>query len=242
MKFIVITLMALLTSSPVWALMPWGKTTAEDAMCKARVAGKDTSDRRNWGHMHHFCDGLRFYNRAISNTGNRNDFKFYIQESLSGYDYVLKHTTPDFEMRSEVMAEKARTLALAGRKTEAVLLYTSVMQQASNYVPAYLYLADHYASSNRLKALELVSEGLRHNPETKSLQRRYRELGGKLPYPEPLAKAEPIAPPSQAETETSTKLEESPDQSKAADAEAGPKVEEPKIDSPKNPYCRFCPD
>jgi tetratricopeptide (TPR) repeat protein len=211
-------------------------------MCKARVAGKDMSDNRNWMHMHHFCDGLRFYSRAMSSTHNREDFKYYIQESLGGYDYVLRTTTPDFVMRPEINAEKARTLALAGRKAEAVMLYTSVMQQTPNFVPAYLYLADYYASSNRSKALELVSEGLRHNPETKSLQRRYRELGGKLPYPEPLAKAEPVKPPIEDAVVTETKAEPSPEQAKAANAEAGPKVEEPKIGSPKNPYCRFCPD
>lgn len=211
-------------------------------MCRASIAGRDTSDKRNWGHMHHYCDGLRFYNRAVASTRDRNEFKYNIQLSLAGFDYVLLHTSPDFNMRPEVIANKARTLALAGRKAEAVTLYTGVVQQTPDYVPAYLYLADYYASSDRKKALSLVSDGLRHNPDTKSLQRRYQELGGKLPYPEPLVQAAPpeTAPPPAEEPVAAAAASSEVDS--AAKAAAEPATEKPKIGSPKNPYCRFCPD
>lgn len=241
MRHAVLILLALFVSSPAWAMKPWGKTPTEDAMCRARVAGHDTSDRRNWGHMHHYCDGLRFYNRALSSMRNRNEFNFNIKESLDGFDYVLKHTAPDFHMRPHVTAEKARVLALAGRKIEAVSLYAGVVQQTPNFVPAYLFLADHYANSNRTKALELVSQGLRHNPATKSLQRRYRELGGKLPYPEPLVKADPMVPEPQVTTEPAAAEKESSALS-VPTSDAAVEAEPPKIGSPTNPYCRFCVD
>ncbi|MCL5059544.1 MAG: hypothetical protein M1449_02875 [Candidatus Thermoplasmatota archaeon] len=242
MKFILLALAGLLAADPAFALQPWGKTAAEDAMCRAQIAGRDTSDKRNWGHMHHYCDGLRFYNRAMSSIHDRNEFKYNIQESLGGFDYVLSHTSPDFNMRPEVIAGKARTLALAGRKAEAVMLYTGVVQQTPKYVPAYLYLADHYASSDRKKALSLVSDGLRHNPGTRSLQRRYRELGGKLPYPEPPVQAAPaVTTPPQAE-EPAAAAEASAEGDSAGKTAAEPAAEKPSIGSPKNPYCRFCPD
>lgn len=242
MKFILLTLVGLLTVDPALAIQPFARTATEDAMCKASIAGRDTSDNRNWQHMHHYCDGLRFYNRAVASTRDRNEFKYNIRLSLAGFDYVLSHTAPDFYMRPEVIANKARTLALAGRKAEAVMLYTGVVQQTPKYVPAYLYLADHYASSDRKKALGLVSDGLRHNPGTKSLQRRYQELGGKMPYPEPPAQPDPamIEMPPSAEQAA---VPEVP--SLAVPAEktvTEPDSDKPKIGSPTNPWCRFCPD
>lgn len=244
MKWSLPILFMLVASGPVWAVLPWGLTPAEDAMCKARVAGRDKSDTRNWMHMHHYCDGLRFYSRALASTTNRSDFSYYIKESIGGYDYVLRNTSQDFYMRPEVMAEKARTLSLAGRKAEAVSLYSTVVNQSPNFVPAYLFLADHYANSNRHKALELVIQGLRHNPDTKSLQRRYKELGGKLPYPEPIAKATPYPVES---PQTTPVTPAAPALNADGPVQLDPKTSPPEISptqigTPKNPYCRFCTD
>ena len=242
MKFILLALAGLLTVDSAFAIQPYARTAEEDAMCKASIVGRDTSDKRNWQHMHHYCDGLRFYSRAVSSTRDRNEFKHYIGESLNGLNYVLSHTTPDFYMRPEVIAKKARTLALAGRKAEAVSLYIGVVQQTPKYVPAYLYLADYYASSDRKKALSLVSDGMRHNPGTKSLQRRYQELGGKLPYPEPLKQTEPAVTETPPGAEQANNPEVLPQAGPAENTVTEPDSDKPKIGSPKNPYCRFCPD
>jgi len=106
---------------------------------------------------------------------------------------------------------------------------------------AYMTLADLYdQQKNRGKALETVTAGLRHNPDAKSLQRRYTELGGKLPYPVPIepaaaapAKADEVAAPAAAEPAVAAPVAATP----AAEPAAAPK-----IGSPTNPYCRFCPD
>lgn len=245
MRRTVLILLAFVACEPAWAYLPFARTPAEDSMCKARIAGRDTSDLRNWQHMHHFCDGLRFYNRAMASTNNRMEFNSYIGTSIKSFDYVLSHTSPDFEMRPEVIAEKARSLALAGRKAEAVMLYTGVVLQTPKYVPAYLYLADYYAGSNRKKALELVSQGLSHNPGTKSLQRRYTELGGKLPYPAPIEPAPvetPAAKPDEAVAPTPTSPAEPATDQPTTVAPVAEPAAPPKVGSPKNPYCRFCAD
>jgi tetratricopeptide (TPR) repeat protein len=192
--------------------------------------------------MHHYCDGLRFYNRAVANTFNRTEFKYNIERSLSGFDYVLSHTSSDFNMRPEVIANKARTLALAGRAAEALMLYTGVVQQTPTYVPAYLYLADYYATSDRKKALSLVSDGLRHNPGTKSLQRRYQELGGELPYPEPPKQVEPAVAEMPPIVEQPAAPDVLPDAGLNEKNVTEPESDKPQIGSPTNPYCRFCPD
>jgi len=117
----------------------------------------------------------------------------------------------------------------------------------------YIAVADNYKESgNKTKALELVTEGLKINPDSKGLKRRYTELGGKLPYPEAVDKTTPVEG-SKVENKPEEKLgvEQPPREaaSEVADAdkpaaqiETIPQVEPPKIGSPKNPYCRFCPD
>lgn len=252
MKFTVFVLLAWLGCGPAWSIMPFAKTPAEEKLCSAKILGRDQSDTKNWMHMHHYCDGLRYYSRALANTSNRPEFTYYISQSIAEFNYVLQHTTPDFYMRAEVNAEKARSLVLAGRKAEAVSLYSSVVQQSPDFIPAYLFLADYYASGNRSKALDLVSQGLRHNPGTKSLQRRYRELGGKLPYPEALVKTEPAINADQAIAPDAVKPEAPAEPKAATDAAPAatatdgaastPAPTTTKIGTPKNPYCRFCVD
>jgi hypothetical protein len=89
------------------------------------------------------------------------------------------------------------------------------------------------------------------------LQRLYKERGGKLPYPEPLARAAeaPVAP-AQAIREGETAEGEKPqDAVQLAPASPAPEAAgggggraedqapaTPKIGSPTNPWCRFCPD
>ena len=116
---------------------------------------------------------------------------------------------------------------------------------------AYITIADQYVKQkNRKKALDVVTEGLRHISDNKALKRRYDELGGKKPYPGPVVAASPVAP---AVPETHEKAEASATTHQSGDPEAtvneaGPKAMEQQktgttqIGSPKNPYCRFCPD
>jgi len=54
------------------------------------------------------------------------------------------------------------------------------------YEQAHIALADAWTDlGQNKKALEQVSEGLRHRPDSKPLQRRFKKLGGNLPFPEP---------------------------------------------------------
>jgi hypothetical protein len=121
---------------------------------------------------------------------------------------------------------------------------------------AYVELADIQASNKKPQdALKTVTEGLGHAPDSKPLKRRYAELGGKLPYPEPVVKksspaADASPAPQQALAEaapSSPAAVEANQPALAADkpvrAPAAPaQIEPAKIGSPKNPYGRICPD
>ncbi len=243
-----------LMSAPSWAILPFGATPAEQAMCAARVGSRLDRSDPNSGHMHHYCDGLRFLDRAYASMGNKKDMQHYLNESIQGFDYVLSHTQESYAMRGEVHIGKARALKLMGRKVEAASEFNKALRYKLDSPDVYLALADHYhETGNRQKALEVTIEGLKRNPNSKGLKRRYTEFGGKLPYPEAIAEQSIPAAAPQSEIKTEAKIEAAPSPEEATDKVSGstgltqpagpaPQSEAAKIGSPKNPYCRFCPD
>ncbi|MDP2783327.1 MAG: hypothetical protein Q8O38_01845 [Sulfurimicrobium sp.] len=250
----------LLTSMPAWAILPYGATPAEQAMCQVRVYSRLAERNLSVAHMHHYCDGLRFMDRAYAAMGNKQDMKHYLGESINNFDYVLTHTQEDHVMRGEVHVGKARALKLMGKPGESMAELTRALRYTPDSPNIYQALADYQQETgNKPKALEMVTEGLRRNPDSKGLKRRYTELGGKLPYPEAATKTMPAemagtAPPSgeataqtadalseQIKVKTEGKAEAEPAPASAQTTPAEP-VAAPKIGSPKNPYCRFCTD
>lgn len=238
------------------ALASWAPTPAElrtlPPYCAARfdqgsVAFKDWQSRMgpDFIHIHHYCVGLKLLNAARSSISNkRNEI---LGASVREFDYVLTHAAPDFYMRPEILTNRGVALSIMTRDGEAIGNLLEAIRLDPKQPRAYMTLTDLYDKvKDRAKALETVSEGLRHNPDTKSLQRRYTELGGKLPFPEPIqAAGQKAVPQTEAPTSTQAAVPEvAPDApAKAADSASPPTaIEAPKIGSPTNPYCRFCPD
>ncbi len=213
-------------------------------MCQALIYnGRDTSDRDNWQHMHHFCDCIRFTDRAYSALGNPYQVKYDLQIGIGGCDYVLEHTTPDFYMRPEVHLQKGKALGLYKQEGRAIAEFMKAIRENPKLAEAYVALADIQARNRKSgEALKTVTEGLRHAPDSKPLRRRYAELGGKLPYPAPIVAAPQVAKPDEAVA--STPAAPAPVTSTAGTPAAPAAVPDapPKVGSPTNPYCRFCPD
>jgi tetratricopeptide (TPR) repeat protein len=226
---------------PLEAVADYTRTPEETALCQALIwDSHDTSDQRNWIHMGHYCDCVRFTNRAYASIGNWNAVHGNLHEAIGGCDYVLSHTTPDFYMRAEVHLQKGKALMLDRQENKAVGEFMEAIRGNPGLAQAYVELADIQARNKKSgEALKTVTEGLRHAPDSKPLKRRYTELGGKLPYPAPIvtAPAEPqVAKPDEAAASTSAA---------PGAATAAPPAEPDtpaKIGSPANPYCRFCPD
>jgi tetratricopeptide (TPR) repeat protein len=245
-KYWLLALLAISTSG--WAVQPFAPTPAEEVMCQARVYSRLGPRDQNTMHMHHYCSGLRMLSRAHANIGNKSVLRYNVGRAISNFDYVLQHTDKSYYMRGEVHVNKGLALKLAGRKADALAEFNRAVEYDIASPEAYLALADHYTEiGNKTKALEMATAGLKRSPDSRGLKRRYTELGGKLPYP---ARVEP------AETETTQVPEVEvdvvrqpaayPEQSAANPqvplAEVKEPTPEPKIGSPTNPHCRFCPD
>lgn len=256
---LVVAWLAMMVQAPP-ATAGWGPNAAEMAAlppyCAARF--EEGSDAfKSWKaqmggdflHVHHYCAGLNMLNRARGSaaSGNKDMLGAVVRE----FDYVLTHAESGFYLRPEILMNRGLALSMLNRHGEAVGNLQKAIELDPKQPRAYAALADLYdRQKNRSLALETVTAGLRHNPEAKSLQRRYTELGGKLPFPAPLppVQAEParlVEPQAVKPAEPVASASASPADpaaaSPAAPAAAEP-VAAPKIGSPKNPYCRFCPD
>lgn len=195
----------------------------------------------NFIDLHHYCAGLNYMNRYWG-ARSAPDRSFYLQRALTNFDYMVKAEKPDFALRVELYSQRGEVNKLLRKPGEAIKDFNTARSADPRAVKPYLQLADLYvATKASARALETVTEGLRHVPDSTALQRRYLELGGKKPFPDPIvakaaepqpAPAEPVATPPAAEPAAA--VEPGPEPAAPAAAPAA-------IGTPKNPYCRFCP-
>jgi len=241
-----------------WGGMTDSEIASMPPLCRARMNGG--AEFKHWrsilgpdfDHTHHYCMGINFLNRAYNAKDKRNK-GFNLNNARTNLQYMVNAASPTYSLMPDVYLNLGTVYRLSGRVGEAAASFNKAIALNPQLPSAYRELADFYATTgNRTKALEVVTDGLRHNPGTQSLQRYYRELGGKLPYPEAVDKTT-----NSEETKDVVKPEETLEAaqparesaSEATDAnrvtsqtDQAPKAEPPKIGSPKNPYCRFCPD
>lgn len=222
------------------------KNYDENQMWAARF-GADT-----WMHMHHYCQGLNDINRYYR-ARNSQDKKYILSTAVNQFDYMVGHIPTDSVLLSEVLSNRGRVLLLAGQLQKGIRdLYKAIELDPGSQQP-YLALAEEFQKSrNKNKALQIVSEGLRNIPESKSLKRRYKEFGGKEPYPEAISEPSPVQSALTPEATIETKPETKTETTNADTTRRGKEVEQKsttystddtsKIGTPNNPYCRFCPD
>jgi tetratricopeptide (TPR) repeat protein len=160
---------------------------------------------------------------------------------------MVTHASPDYSLMPDVYLNRGVVYSLMKQYSKAIADVSKAIELNPRQAKAYDILADMYSGMNqKSKALETVTEGLRHDPGTKSLQRRYTELGGKLPYPEPIQTApveaaQPVTAPDK-KIEAPSASEKTANDTPAAAPVMAPEEPAPqtRIGTPNNPYCRFC--
>jgi hypothetical protein len=129
-------------------------------------------------HLHHYCYGLMKTNRANLLSQDRIQRRFYLNDAISEFDYVIERSTDDFVLLPEILSKKAENLIALGKGPVAVLDLERAIQLKDDYWPAYAQLSDYYSkdAGDPRKAREVLEAGLTHAPDAKALQRRLSEL------------------------------------------------------------------
>ncbi len=161
----------------------FGKTPQEEKMCQERIYARMPLNAKgnDWAHMHHYCDCLRFYDRARSAETKRDTeaFKFDILSSESNCQYVLNRVSKNWTMRPEVLVMRGRSLELGGRVAEALLSYNEAVKTDPNFSMAYAALGNFFEKNgNKADARKMFEEGLRRHPDNKYLRTRFNSLQG----------------------------------------------------------------
>lgn len=204
----------------------WGDDTKRPEVAPwAQIYGKD------WFHMHHLCNALNYINRSARNYDQKTR---NLSLALIDLGYMERNAISPQVLAETQMASSVALLGLK-RETEAFVALNKAVSLAPETATTHIRLADYYISRKQTaEALIAVTEGLKYVPESKGLQRRYTELGGKPPFPAPYKKAEtePLSTPG----ETSTAPESVPGTEQPASEPS--RQDEGKRDKP---WCRFCP-
>jgi len=208
----------------------------------ASKTGDDLFGHDTWIHVHHYCQGLNKFNRYYR-ASDATEKRVFLSDAASEFTYMVGHLPPNSVLLADVYQNRGRVMLVMDKAQEGVADLQKALEINPKNMQAYLILADQFEKlKNKDKALQIISEGLRHAPTSKGMQRRYQALGGKLPFPEPYEK------PGQQNTATETKAEadtattdKAPPNSSARET-IKPVETKPAIGIPGQPYCRFCPD
>ena len=254
-KSVLMILMSGLSGFATQAQAEFKVTDAEIArlpiFCAARYKGSATEYKlwvqrlgQGFDHTHHYCNGLNYINRYYSSRSQQ-DKRFNLNNAEGNLQYMVANADPGYSLMPDVYLNLGVVYSLTNQTAQAITHFNKAIELNPRQPKAYNALSDYYAKTKQsAKALEIVTTGLRYNPDTKSLQRRYTELGGKLPYPAPIEPTPAVeaeaAKPEEPPTPTASSVE--PAASPTVSAAPVEPPAEPQIGSPTNPYCRFCPD
>lgn len=252
--------MAAILSSPGAHAAAWSPPTDAElkmlpAFCADKLrAGDPRASRKKWlsiigsqyDNVHHYCYGLNFLNRYYSapySAGAKSNLAMAKAE-IGG---VVQKLAPGSTLAGEILLHRGIVNSLMKKDAEALQDFLEAVSLNPRLAKIHLTLADYYHDrKQQVKALEALSEGLRYVPDSEALKRRYKEFGGKLPYPEPIV----AIPEPEARTEESAKNDNPNTSSQPVveqTNEGDPPVEKPMVNqdsvigTPKNPWCRFCP-
>lgn len=217
--------------------------------------------------LHHFCRGqaakIRYFKERDPVLKKRLLHEHMIGENV----FMISHPEwlpKNWPYMKRMHLELGMARVLAKQNGEAVRSFEEALRLDPAYEEAHIAYADALISMGlKDKALAQVTEGLKHNPDTKALQRRYTKLGGKPPFPEPYRQAtkpEVVTPvvaapsgehvqPAETVVESTPLAKQPMSETRATEAPATRTSPPPETVLPPgganqnrdNPYCRFCP-
>lgn len=209
--------------------------------------GAGVNWRKLYGEAHlwnnHTCYGINRINRYFRSS-KQGEKRYHLQMAMQDLNYSVDHLPQQFPVMPEILYYRGLVHKLQGNVAGALADWQRSISLDGRYVKSIVDLADLYAGQMKKpdQALELVTQGLRDNPESKALQNRYTRYGGKLPYPAP--RVPPPAERDKAESGVGAgdKPSDTPQDRTVEKARPAAAPAAPVIGTSNNPWCRFCPE
>lgn len=214
----------------------------------------------------HYCSAMDAYHK-LQSTSDKNQQRYLLGLVIGETGYVVGHNAESHPFTAELYALRGRAQLFLKQNSKAEESLNKALQLDPRYTDVYASLGNLYLNTNRkAKAEEITQAGLAIDPQHRPLRRLADKLGIKLEGPK-VESEKSQASPSPAELKpsdsamlvqdikptppppSSTSAETEPpkqDVNKAA-KEASSKSNDvdvlpANISTPRNPWCRFCPN
>ena len=123
--------------------------------------------------MHHYCWGLMKTNRGVLLARDEQSRRFYLNNSIVEFDYVIDRAPPDFVLLPEILTKKGENLIRLGQGSTGNLQLLRAIELKANYWPPYAAMSDYYKNTGDLKsAREVLEKGLSASPDAGALRDR----------------------------------------------------------------------
>jgi len=182
-----ITLIAL----PSTSYSAWPKSEKDFRLltefCKARSSGSKSTTYKQWRknlgkgfiHLHHYCAGLHTFNLA-QKTFDKKRQRQLLHSALPEINYTEQRVKSNFRLLPYMFVTKGEIYNQLGNTSNAIKYYNMAINKNKKITKAYSRLADiYYKLGQKEAALEVINNGLKYKPNSKSLKRRLKKYGAK---------------------------------------------------------------
>ncbi len=199
-KNVFVSALLFILSLPAWAQQPKDITAGEWALLpkycidtqgfKYGDASYNTSPRApywisrmglSFWAMHHHCWAEIRMLRANEIGLPKPVREGHLVGAISDYNYVIRHSTPDFVLLPEMHLRIGDAYTELGDIGRAMIAYQNSRKIKPDYWPAYTHWAKaQEAAGLKASAISTLEEGLRIMPNEPKIREAYVRLGGNL--------------------------------------------------------------
>lgn len=247
--------------------------------CRVKNAEKPADKVRYWSsalgpgyyiHVHHYCAGLNAMRMALQTRNDISHRNFLYRTAISEFDYITHHAPRSSAYMHEPFFQIGLAQKHLGNTSPAIIALKESIRLNPKFSQSYIELANilmglHSQEQNN-DALNIISEGIKHSPNSKALQRKYLQLGGKEPFPQEIGAApevtgkESLGDRSTDISDTASKIDHAvtstpsdipghqlPAHTSQASDRSPNNPDDIRTTSPselrpnQSPWCRFCP-
>lgn len=139
-------------------------------LCRAKISQQSDQEIQaqwirkygpDWGHMHHYCFGLKALNLAYRDFNNKTKREYFSAQAVNEFSYALDRATPVFQLRPEILIQRGRALMLLRSYDEAKESLEEALEHDPKSVDAWVFLSDlHILIGRKTEALMVLEKAI----------------------------------------------------------------------------------